>query len=335
MSGLAEQLAAVRRLAEQASNFRVGMVVETTNSWRLNVGGSEVDTWWPHDYDPTHGDTVLAVQVGQTWHVVTVIERVPRVEEAAPIVGRVKTVPSGASRITVTVDGVDMQLGFLASYSPSVGDDVALLWQDGFEDPLVLGKRGSVPVPKPRPAPKPTPKPKNPSPPRKRTGRNTFTATDGGPWSATAGGWSSTQGRNVMQGNWSGLSYDGFWFYGNKIRNRLKGARVTKCEIYIPNRLRMGMYNNSAIATIRRHTSNATRRTSGKPSQTGSSVNINVPRIGTTRGWVTVSRALGQALVDNGGGVALVGNTYLGFPGPGSGAGRNSRSGAIRISWER
>lgn len=331
-----EQLAAART-AGAGVQVRSGVAVETESGWRLNVGGADLEAWWPEGYFPEDGDPVVAARIGQTWHVVA-----PQSAAAAeppappPIVGKVKTVPSGASRITVTVGGQDMSLGFLASYAPVVGHDVALLWQAGYDDPLVLGRRGSTPLPTP-PKPKPeTPKPKpvDPTPPKKMTGTTTFTATDGGPWSATAGGWSSTQGRNVIQGSWYGLSYDGFWYYGTKPRNALKGATVRSAQIYLPNRLRMGNYNAAATAVLRRHTSSASKR-GGKPGLAGSSHNVTVKKIGSTTGWVSIPAAIAQAIIDSGGGIAITGSTYLGFPGPGSGAGRNPSSGALRITWEK
>src|SRR5690625_3419901 len=294
MTNLAEQIAAVTAATNRARDLRVGVAVEDAENdqWLLNVGGAELEAWWPEDYYPVDGDTVIAAMVGGTWHVVAPIQKAPT--PVPPIMGRVKTVPTGASRITVTVAGVDMDLAFLSSYTPVVGHDVALLWQPGFEDALVLGRRGSVPRPKPKP-PEPKPKPKDPSPPKKRRGRTTFAATDAGPWSATAGGWSSLQGRNVIQGAWSGLSYDGFWFYGSKIRNALRGSKVTRAEIYLPNRLRMGYYNNTATAQLRRHTSSSRTRSGSKPSQSGSSTSISIPKIGSTRGWVTIPTSMAQA----------------------------------------
>lgn len=335
MTNLAEQIAEARAAANQGGKLVIGQTSEpeTGDGWLLNVVGSELEAWWPAEYVPEDGDPVLAVQIGETWHVVGPVVSSP--SPVPPVMGRVKTVSTGASRITVTVGGTDMELAFLDSYTPVVGHDVALLWQDGYEDALVLGRRGSVPRPKPPKPSKPKPKPSNPKPPKKRRGRTTFAATDGGPWSATAGGWSSTAGRNIIQGSWGGLSYDGFWFYGTKIRNALKGSKVTKAEIYLPNRLRMGSYNSSATAQLRRHTSSASSRPGSKPSQSGSSTNISIPRIGSARGWVTIPTSIAQAIVDSGGGIALVGNTYLGFPGPGSGSGRNPRSGSLRISWEK
>jgi len=227
---------------------------------------------------------------------------------------------------------VDMDLAFLSSYTPVVGHDVALLWQPGFEDALVLGRRGSVPRPKPKP-PEPKPKPVNPSPPKKRTGRTTFNATRTSTWDITSGGWSRYQGANVVTGTWSGRSSEGYWFYGTKPRNALRGATVKKAEIYLPNRLRMGMYNNTASTALQRHTSNS--RPSGRPSKSGSTTSVSVPKIGRAGGWTTIPNSIAQAIINNGGGIALVGNTYLGFPGAGSGSGRNPRSGALRISWEK
>src|SRR5699024_4730055 len=133
------------------------------------------------------------------------------------------------------------------------------------------------------------------------------------------------QGANVVTGTWAGRSSEGFWFYGTKPRNALKGARVKKAEIYLPKRLRMGYYNNVTSTTLRRHTANS--RPSGRPSKAGSSANVSVPKIGATKGWTTIPNSIAQAIINNGGGIALVGNTYLGFPGAGSGSGRNPRSG--------
>src|SRR5690625_377637 len=156
MTNLAEQIAAVTAATNRARDLRVGVAVEDAENdqWLLNVGGAELEAWWPEDYYPSDGDTVIAAMVGESWHVVAPIQRGPA--PVPPIMGRVKTVPTGASRITVTVAGVDMDLAFLSSYTPVVGHDVALLWQPGFEDALVLGRRGSVARPEPKP---PEPKP--------------------------------------------------------------------------------------------------------------------------------------------------------------------------------
>src|SRR5690625_2893962 len=141
MTNLAEQVATALAGTSRARDLRVGVAVEIEDDqWLLNVGGAELEAWWPDDYYPADGDTVIAAMVGETWHVVAPIQRDPA--PVPPIMGRVKTVPTGASRITVTVAGVDMDLAFLSSYTPVVGHDVALLWQPGFEDALVLGRRG-------------------------------------------------------------------------------------------------------------------------------------------------------------------------------------------------
>ena len=333
MANLAEQVATALAGTSRARDLRVGLAVEDADNegeWLLNVGGAELEAWWPEDYYPSDGDTVIAAMVGETWHVVAPIQRDPA--PVPPIMGRVKTVPTGSSRITVTVGGVDMELAFLNSYTPVVGHDVALLWQPGYEDALVLGRRGSTPRPKPKPV-EPKPKPSNPKPPKKTTGRTTFNATRTATWDVSAGGWSGYQGANVVTGTWSGRTSEGYWFYGTKPRNALKGATVKKAEIYLPNRLRMGMYNNTASTALQRHTSNS--RPSGRPSKSGSTTSVSVPKIGTTKGWTTIPNSLAQTIINNGGGIALVGSTYLGFPGAGSGSGRNPRSGALRISWEK
>src|SRR5699024_472851 len=242
MANLAEQVATALAGTSRARDLRVGMAIEDADNegeWLLNVGGAELEAWWPEDYFPDDGYAVIAALVGETWHVVAPLQKAP--PPVPPIMGRVKTVPTGASRITVTVAGVDMELAFLDSYTPVVGHDVALLWQPGFEDALVLGRRGSVPRPKPKPV-DPKPKPSNPKPPKKTTGRTTFNASRTSTWDITSGGWSRYQGANVVTGTWSGRTSEGYWFYGTKPRNALKGARVKKAEIYLPNRLRMGYY---------------------------------------------------------------------------------------------
>lgn len=331
MTNLAGQIAQLKADAGWDGRVRVGQADEGDGGdWRLNIKGERLEAWWPSNFYPSDGDAVLAVRIKDSWHVVGPLQRAP--DEVPPIMGRVKTVPTGASRITVTVGGVDMDLAFLSSYTPVVGHDVALLWQPGFEDALVLGRRGSVPRPKPKP-PEPKPKPVNPKPPKKTTGRTTITASRTSTWDITSGGWSGYQGANVVTGSWGGRSSEGYWFYGTKPRNSLKGATVKKAEIYLPNRLRMGMYNNTATASLQRHTSNS--RPSGRPSKAGSTTNVRVPKIGTTGGWTTIPNSIAQAIINNGGGIALIGSTYLGFPGAGSGSGRNPRSGALRISWEK
>ena len=341
MTVLAEVIAEEAR-AGRSEIIRLGIVEDNDAGMQVNLGGAQVNVWWPDGWEPEDGDLIVCALLGQTWYAISPVRRepysAPEPEPERSITGTVKAAPSGASRITVTVDGEDLSLRFLASYTPAVGNTVELLYQPGYEDdPLVLGQRGSTPVPTPPkpPAPKPDrkPKPSNPNPPKSSSGVSTFRARTTATWDITSGQWSSYQGRNVVQGSWYGRSSSGAWFYGTSPRNALRGRRITRARIYLPNRLRMGNYNSSATIALYRH-SNA-NKPSGRWSRTGSATNVSVRRIGSTTGWVDIPVSWGQWIVDNAGGLGIDGSTYLGFPGSGSGSGRNPNSGTLRLNWEK
>src|SRR5690625_865798 len=93
MANLAEQVATALAGTSRARDLRVGLAVEdadTEGEWLLNVGGAELEAWWPEDCFPDDGDTVIAAMVGETWHVVAPIQRDPT--PVPSIMGRVKTV---------------------------------------------------------------------------------------------------------------------------------------------------------------------------------------------------------------------------------------------------
>lgn len=177
--------------------------------------------------DVAVGDKVLVAREGKNaWAVAKVAGR------NMPPQGTVATVPPGSAQIGVTVDGVTYQLPYLASYSPTVADVVAILWGASGEGGVVVGQLASSGTIAPAPvggSPPATPT----APPSAPTGgARDFAAIDSSQF--RNGGWGKAGDRNVYQGNWGYGDNKGAWFYGTTPRDFIgTGATVTACRVRV------------------------------------------------------------------------------------------------------
>jgi len=330
MAGIDETLAGLG--AAPGWEARRGTIEDDGDGLVLVVGGTTVTPRWAPGYYPSAGDVVIALRAGELWTVLGSPLREP--DAPAPARGQVTSVPTGSSRIGVSVPGHGTLLcPFLDSYTPAIGHTVMLLWPAGDGVPTVVGRPGEVPEPTPKPPPEDRPsRPTNPTPPPVRSGRQRFTAVDSR--TRIAAGWSTNHGRHVMQGSWGSLAFQGGWFYGNGPRSFFRGDReITSARIRLGARRRVGYYNQSITLVLRRHTHRT--RPSGALSLTGSTVSVTVPSGGGAR-WVDLPTSWHAGLA-SGHGVALVGtgsSAYGGVVGTGSGSGLDPESGLLDIRWE-
>jgi hypothetical protein len=117
----------------------------------------------------------------------------------------------GSPKCTVIAGGTEYLLGYVSGYVPVVGDTVGIDWTK----PWIQGKFSAVPVAAPpleNPAPAPT-----------KFENLVVMSADSG--SFIERWWTS----DVYNGN----SNTGAWFYGPRVADALRGATVTKIEIFL------------------------------------------------------------------------------------------------------
>ena len=111
---------------------------------KVKIGGLAQLAGWPSGVYAAPGEPVFIAQIirpdAPAQNVV-----LGRVGSDGPREATVTTVPGGSDTITVTANSVDYTATFLASYTPTVGDRVRVLWQG--PDGTVLGKVGVSPAP--------------------------------------------------------------------------------------------------------------------------------------------------------------------------------------------
>lgn len=237
--------------------------------------------------------------------------------------GQVTAVPAGSATITVDVEGVSYTARFGGSYTPTVGDNVLLVWQGGA--PVVLDEVGVIPPPAPEDAPPP---PVTPAPPPSapQTGTSTFTAIDSGTWDPGNGVWSTYYRKNVLQGTAGGYTSQGLWFYGNAPTG-LKGRTVTRVRLRYGARKRVGSYNSAAVIHFYK---TANRVKSGAPGFQAGPHDLLLP-VNAPAGYIDLPIGWGQSLVDTGGGIGIKDNPYAGF----AGVEEDPESGKLIIDWRR
>lgn len=265
------------------------------------------------------GDTVRVLRQGSDTLIVG-----PAVTSTLPTRGTVALVPSNSYtiRVTTSIGAVDAQ--FPASYTPTVGDTVLLLWDGTTPVAVSQGKTGA-PSSQPARTPPATP---DPPPAAATSGTRTFTATGSGTWRAGEG-WRRDNNGNVIQGTAPGVTglNNGAWFYNGKIRSTLAGATVQSAKVWL-GRVQGGNYGPQGV-TIFRVTQ--ARRPAGNVTYDASLsllVNLDVG----DRGWYPLPATMAQALVDSGGSLGVQATSpyvrLLGVPNTG-------RAGAVRITWSK
>lgn len=290
----------------------------------VKIGGLPQEATWPSGVYAAPGESLLIAQLvrgdAPAHNVV-----LGRVGADGAREGTVTTVPGGSDTITVTAAGADYTATFLASYTPTVGDRVRLLWQG--RDVTVIGKVGVTPaiiLP---------PTGTAPPPPPVSSGTFNAPATDsatywsGGGWDSIAGG-----GGKVYQGTVYGTSnvVAGSWFYGNTMAG-LAGATITRIQFRVPQRLSVGSYNAAGLIHLYAHTSPG--RPGGDVTRVSGPADWSIApgwNPGPGDGWVDLPTSYAATLI-NGGGISISGNPYMGFVGKPS----DPASGQLRLDWYR
>lgn len=206
---------------------------------------------------------------------------------------------TGSPRATVEVDGVEYLLYFRDGYTPVLGDDVTVNWSTGIIEGKITGVDSpDVPVEPGAPTPQ--------------------AFSDLG-----VRAWKSGRFQSYWWGTdpWASNSNDGIWVYGERIRDALRGADVSRVFIYLPlleqrGNCSIGLHSHGDIP-------------GGAPS-IGSLVALSA---GGRGGWVELPAWWGNWLRDNLGGVGVT------APGGGynrwSGVNLQPLSGALSFSGTR
>lgn len=201
---------------------------------------------------------------------------------------------SGTPKATVLAGGVEYTLGMRDGYTPTIGDDVEINWFSG----LIQGKVKGIAV-----AVAPTENPGAGSAPFENL---MIQAADSG--SFISHWWTN----DVYNGD----SNTGAWFYGARVADGLRGASITKIEIYLNPRQASG--SSPQVGT---HTSGSKAGNVSVSGQIGLE-----PR----SGWVQLPLAWAAAL-QSGGGIGVTRSGYTIWRGTAS----DSLSGALRFAGNR
>jgi len=202
---------------------------------------------------------------------------------------------SGTPKATVLAGGIEYTLGMRDTYAPTIGDDVEINWFSG----LIQGKVKGLAVVEP-----PIENPPATSAPFSNL---LIQAADSG--SFISRWWTN----DVYNGN----SNVGAWFYGARVADGLRGATITKIEMYLNPRRASG--NAPQVGT---HTSGS------KP---GGNVSVSGQvALEPRTGWVELPLSWAAAL-KAGGGIGVTPSGYTIWRGTGS----DALSGALRFSGTR
>jgi len=271
---------------------KVGIFVSRSgNAATVNIGSSSVTLPFVGLYLPPPGHPVaISSQNGQV--VVT--------GPARPLPGVGKITATGSPRATVSAWGVTYVLPYHTSYTPTLNDDVAIVWSaDGG---LITGKVSAT---------------SNVVPPDQNPGGGggsfhpaPFTAIDSGTYRAGSGWWTNTVRANVD---------DGCWFYGSKIKDTIPdAATITSARIYLP--IQSIIINAPGQMRLHVHPT----KPPGAPTFTGSAFAMSA-----VAGWRDIPTSFIDYLKTNDGGI--------GFDGGGQwvnyGVASDQLSGALDIAW--
>jgi hypothetical protein len=290
----------------------------------VKIGGLSQPAAWPSGVYAAPGEPVFIAQLvkadAPAQNVVLGRVGVDGVREAT-----VTTVPAGSDTITVTANAVDYTATFLASYAPTVGDRVRLMWQG--RDVTAIGKVGVTPAIILPPGGTPPP------PPPASSGTFPAPAIDSATyWSG--GGWDSILpgGGIVGQGTVYGTSdvITGAWFYGNTMAE-LAGANITRIRFRVPQRRTVGDYNSALTLHLYAHT--APSRPGGDVTRVSGPTDWTVPagwNPDPDKGFIDLPTSIASTLIA-GGGISISGDPYLSFVGKPA----DSASGQLKIDWNR
>lgn len=294
-----------------------------TSTLGLNVYGNIIPFRCVDPLVLAVGDTVIVDFVGgkgqsEAW----IIGRLGKT--IRPNTGTVTVVPPSSPTITVAGDdGGTYRASFGSNYTPTVGDNVQLLW--GATVPYVVAKVGSTAVPQPPPTPPPvTP------PAQHQTGTTTFVASDSGTYTAGYGWdrWAQQNNQVYSGGAGYGGSSSGAWFYAGSIGS-LAGRTINAMNFRFGSRLYVGSYNSTANVALYVH--NSPNKPGGDVSRVAGPFNIPVfPGQGAFTidipGGLVPSFA---AALIGGGGFSISGEPYFGC----NGRNVDPSSGTTQLAW--
>lgn len=257
-----------------------------------------------------------------------------RFEDAAPPqFARGQVIEGRSGEVAVAVRGTEVPTHALGDVVVELGDPVLCVRFGQQWYVLGLITPGvELYVPPAPPAVAPPPAPVNPTPAAPSEGWSHFTATESRTWTINEGQWNNFHGRHLVQGSWSGRSYAGHWWLGTGPRDALKGRTILESLVKLPARYRLGNYN--APATLHLYLHDQPNR-GGRPNLLAGPHDV-VVQPGFGGGWVHFPTGWGQAIVDNGGGLAIQGEPYAGLIGVGPvQEGLEPESGQIKLRWSR
>lgn len=319
---LTQQISAdLGKAVGRSARLRAGLVtaVDTSGNVTVNVDGANLANLSLPGVPLQAGDAVKVLSQGGTNYIVGLV-----VSQTRPTTGSVSSVPSGSSTIVVTTTLGALSCGWVAAYTPTVGDAVWIVWLGS--TPVVLGKQGMTGAP-PAPTPAPAPAPAPPPPSTPTTGTTSFTCISSGTYRS---GWldnSITDG-NVMQGEYGYGANDGAWFTGGKPHSTLAGATVTDCKIWLK-RDQGGAYAAQTVHLSR--VTNNTQPSGALTFDSGHATDSIALAVGQY-GWFDVPNSIAQALVDSGGSLGVTSSDpYVRL----YGRANDSRAGMLRISWRK
>lgn len=296
-------------MAENA--VRAGTVVDVGDgALAVNVLGSAMTAFWPSSYVPVVGDTVQVLVIDGIASVTGLVHTSPR-----PMVGTVVSASGGIA--AVTTDSGDVTARYMGS-APSAETLVRLDWSTSV--PWILGAIDDVPEGSPYYKPPPPP------PPPTGGGSGVLTVAAGWSGSWRPSPYSVWENGDVKQDAYgSGVAYEGLWGgYSQAALKSLSGKTITKTQLRVGKRLRIGSFNSSLSLRIFRSSTTG----KGNPNTADGPYTESIPANASAR-WLTVSNSLGNALKD-GGSVSIQGGSYGGVRGRSS----DPSSGTLRIYWK-
>lgn len=292
-----------------SSRILTGTIVDTSAGLGVNVRGSLVAASWVGSYVPAAGDVVNVLVIDGLAMVFGPVHA-----SARPATGQVQIASGGYATVSTSVGTI--QARYMGSAPASLAT-VRLDWSTSM--PWILGVAATIPPPDPSvgPAPAPTPPPTSDS--------GTLTIPAGWSGSYRPAPFSKWESGDVKQGAYGGgVEYQGVWGgYSQAALKSLAGKTITKVELRVGSRLRIGSFNSSLTLHIYR-SSNTSK---GNPNTADGPYDESIPANAGAR-WLTLSNSLGDAL-KSGGAVSIQGGSYGGVKGRSS----DASSGTLRISW--
>lgn len=268
--------------------FQIGTFVRMENNLAVvNIGPNTVSIPAVGFYPPASG---MAVQIERRNGALVVSGPSSQLNPIGKITG------PGAPKSVVVVDGVEYTLGMRDGYTAVVDDFVEINWATG----IIQGKVTEV---------------ADPVVPSTAVTKATWffnmsvMAADSGNYWSGGSKWNHND-------PWASTNNRGAWFYGNRIKSALKGANVTKAEIYLP----QSQIDGSVQLNLH-----------GYASKPGGAPSFSSAVTWASRGWVDLPPGFLASLLDGGG----VGVTSSNGFNKWTGVGRDKWSGAMRFTGYR